>query len=33
MFMLLKINEAGKVMRMTKIWNASWSLGELDWME
>ena len=29
----LKMNEDGKVIRMTKIWNASWTLRELGWME
>ncbi len=29
----LKMNEEGKVVSMTKIWNASWTLRELGWME
>jgi hypothetical protein len=28
----LKMNDAGKVESMTKIWNASWALRELGWM-
>ena len=28
----LKMNKAGKVAGMTKIWNASWALRELGWM-
>ncbi len=29
---VLKMNDAGKVVSMTKIWNASWALRELGWM-
>ena len=29
---VLKMNDEGKVVNMTKIWNASWALGELGWM-
>lgn len=28
----IKMNDAGKVIAMTKIWNASWALRELGWM-
>jgi hypothetical protein len=29
----IKMNEDGKVASMTKIWNSSWTLRELGWME
>ena len=29
----LKMNDEGKVVNMTKIWNAPWTLRELGWME
>jgi hypothetical protein len=29
---VLKMNDAGKVEDMTKIWNAPWALKELGWM-
>ena len=29
----LKMNDQGKVESMTKIWNSSWALRELGWME
>ena len=28
----LEMNDDGKVVRMTKIWNAPWALRELGWM-
>jgi len=28
----LKMNDDGKVVSMTKIWNASWAMRELGWM-
>jgi len=28
----LKMNNEGKIVSMTKIWNASWALSELGWM-
>jgi len=28
----LEMNDSGKVVRMTKIWNAPWALRELGWM-
>ena len=28
----LKMNDDGKVMSMTKIWNSTWALSELGWM-
>lgn len=28
----IKMNDAGKVVAMTKIWNASWAMRELGWM-
>ncbi|NQU35943.1 MAG: hypothetical protein HQ521_22155 [Bacteroidetes bacterium] len=28
----IKMNDDGKVVSMTKIWNASWALRELGWM-
>ncbi len=29
---VLEMNDAGKVVSMTKVWNASWALRELGWM-
>ena len=28
----IKMNDGGKIVSMTKIWNASWALRELGWM-
>ena len=28
----LTMNDAGKVAKMYKVWNASWTLKELGWM-
>jgi len=29
---VLKMNAEGKLVHMTKVWNAPWALGELGWV-
>jgi hypothetical protein len=30
---VIKMNDAGKVAHVTKIWNSSWALRELGWVQ